>query len=92
MLRDFFAKLHFPGAETVLEYFYHEKEAKIIHWERQVPQFEYDPKTPFFSLLVPTVDTVRYTALLDMLVQIGKPVFFTGNTGVGKSIIMQKYI
>ncbi len=27
-----------------------------------------------------------------MLVSINKPVFFTGNTGVGKSIILQKYI
>jgi len=41
---------------------------------------------------VPTVDTVRYTALLEMLVSINKPVFFTGNTGVGKSIILSKYI
>ena len=57
-----------------------------------MPQFDYDPKTPFFSILVPTIDTVRYTALLDMLIQINKQVFFTGNTGVGKSIIIQKYI
>jgi dynein heavy chain len=44
----------------------------VIHWEDTVPLFEYDPKAPFFSILVPTVDTVRYTSILDILVQIGK--------------------
>ena len=53
-----------------------------------MPAFEYDSKLPFFSLLVPTVDTVRYSTLLEMLVSINKAVFFTGNTGVGKSIIL----
>jgi dynein heavy chain len=48
----------------------------------------YDPKLPFFSIVVPTVETVRYTTILDMLVSVGKPVFFTGSTGVGKSIIV----
>ena len=42
--------------------------------------------------MVPTVETVRYTTLLEMLLSIGKPVFFTGSTGVGKSVIIQNYI
>ena len=53
-----------------------------------MPNFIYDPKVPFFSLMVPTVETVRYTTLLEMLLSIGKPVFFTGSTGVGKSVII----
>ena len=92
MLRDFFGKLHIPTSETVFDYFYSEKELKIVHWEKVIPAFEYDPKLPFFSILVPTVDTVRYTAILDMLISINKPLFMTGNTGVGKSIIASNYI
>ena len=88
MMRDFFAKLHIPTSETVFEYYYNEKEQKFLHWSRVVPPFIYDPKTPFFSIMVPTIDTVRYSTLLDMLVQVGKPVFFTGSTGVGKSVII----
>jgi dynein heavy chain len=42
--------------------------------------------------MVPTVETVRYSTILEMLIQINKPVFFTGSTGVGKSIIVQNYI
>jgi len=59
-----------------------------VHWSRIVPAFTYDPKMPFFSLMVPTVETVRYTTLLEMLGIIGKPVFLTGSTGVGKSVII----
>lgn len=92
MLRDFFSKLHIHPSDTVFEYYFHEKEMRFYHWSKIVPTFEYDAKTPFFQLLVPTVDTVRYTTILDMLVSINKHVFFTGNTGVGKSIIVSKYI
>lgn len=92
MLRDFFSKLHIATSDTVFEYYFNEKEMKFIPWSKIVPAFEYDPKLPFFSLLVPTIDTVRFTTLLDMLVSINKPVFFTGSTGVGKSIIMSKFI
>jgi dynein heavy chain len=90
MLRDFFAKLHIPAQETVFEYYFNEKELRYLNWSTVVKAqpFEYDPKMPFFSLLVPTVDTVRYTALLEMLVSINKPVFLTGSTGVGKSIMV----
>ena len=41
---------------------------------------------------MPTTDTVKYSTKLDMMIQILKPSFFTGNTGVGKSIIISKFI
>lgn len=90
MLRDFFGKLHIPMSETVFEYYFNEKEGRFVHWNRAVPAFTYDSRLPFFSLLVPTVETTRTTALLDLLQ--GKPVFLTGSTGVGKSVIVQSYL
>jgi dynein heavy chain, axonemal len=88
MMREFFGKLHIPMAETVFEYYFNEKEQRFLHWSRIVPAFTYEPKLPFFSIVVPTVETVRYSTILDMLIGVGKPVFFTGSTGVGKSIIV----
>jgi hypothetical protein len=41
---------------------------------------------PYFDLLVPTVDTVRFGFLLEKLVSIQHSVLFTGMTGVGKVI------
>ncbi|XP_076649863.1 dynein heavy chain at 16F [Halictus rubicundus] len=56
-------------------------------WTDIVPEFVYDAETPFFDILVPTVDTVRFGYMMQKMVEINKPVFFTGDTGVGKSLI-----
>lgn len=47
---------------------------------------------PFFKLVVPTMDTLRFSQLIDMLTPIDKPVFLTGITGTGKSMIVMNYI
>ena len=39
--------------------------------------------------LVPTVDTVRYAFLISLLALNGQPVLLTGETGVGKSALIQ---
>ena len=53
-------------------------------WEKIVPTFKYNPEIPFFEMLVPTMDTVRYGYLMEKLLAIKHPVLFTGTTGVGK--------
>jgi dynein heavy chain len=65
---------------------------KFIHWNKLTPVFDYDPADPYFSILVPTVDTTRYQTILDYLISIRKPTFFTGETGTGKSVIIMKYL
>ncbi|XP_043248669.1 dynein axonemal heavy chain 6 [Colletes gigas] len=56
-------------------------------WTDIMPEFVYDSEMPFFDILVPTVDTVRFGYMMKKLVEINKPVLFTGDTGVGKSVI-----
>ncbi|CAK9798189.1 Dynein axonemal heavy chain 6 [Anthophora quadrimaculata] len=56
-------------------------------WTDIMPKFVYDHEMPFFDILVPTVDTVRFGYIMKKLLEINKPVFFTGDTGVGKSVI-----
>ena len=41
-------------------------------------------QTPFFDILVPTIDTVRFGFLLEKLLDVNHSVLFTGTTGVGK--------
>lgn len=57
-----------------------------------MPKFEYSPEKSFFELVVPTKDTVRFSWLLKQSIINGNPVFFTGITGVGKSIIANSTI
>jgi dynein heavy chain len=50
------------------------------------------PGSKFNSISVPTVDTTRYTFLLDAAVSGGKQVLFVGPTGTGKTVNMKNYI
>jgi dynein heavy chain len=42
--------------------------------------------------LVPTSDTVKYKFLLKSLVSAGKNVLITGETGVGKSVVVKDFL
>lgn len=59
---------------------------RMDSWERIVPTFKYNKEMPFFDMLVPTTDTVRFGYLLEKLLQAKHSVLFTGGTGVGKVI------
>jgi dynein heavy chain len=41
---------------------------------------------------VPTSDTVKYKFLLKSLVSAGKNVLITGETGVGKSVVIKDFL
>lgn len=57
---------------------------RMDSWEKIVPSFRYDKEVPFFDMLVPTVDTVRFGYILDKLLSVQRSVLYTGGTGVGK--------
>ncbi len=44
---------------------------------------------PFYKILVPTVDTVRYNFLVNTLVARYCPVLITGPVGTGKTSVAQ---
>ena len=50
-------------------------------WTKLMPKFDYDPRQPFFEILVPTVETVRFGYIMQKLVEVNKPVLFTGGAG-----------
>ncbi|KAL7841172.1 hypothetical protein SRHO_G00248630 [Serrasalmus rhombeus] len=60
---------------------------RLEPWEKIIPYFKYNRETPFFEMLVPTTDTVRYGYLMDKLLSVRHSVLFTGITGVGKSVV-----
>lgn len=57
---------------------------RLDPWERIIPTFKYSKEVPFFEMLVPTTDTVRYGYLMEKLLAVKHSVLFTGTTGVGK--------
>lgn len=71
------------------DYLLNKEKMEFKDWNTIVPKFVYSPDLPFFQLVVPTVDTTRFSYLLTELIKIGKAVFFTGVTGTGKTVIME---
>ncbi|XP_029949300.1 dynein heavy chain 6, axonemal [Salarias fasciatus] len=61
-------------------------------WETIIPSFEYNREQPFFEMLVPTTDTVRYGYLMENLLSVRRSVLFTGDTGVGKSVVARSLL
>eukprot|EP00952_Eustigmatos_sp_NYUAD-ZCMA_P010059 41448-Eustigmatos_ZCMA.PRE.1 len=51
-----------------------------------------DPKLSFSEIVVPTMDSVRNTYLLHLLLMKQKHVLMVGNTGTGKSINISQYL
>eukprot|EP01059_Diplonema_ambulator_P010461 TRINITY_DN204_c1_g2_i3.p1 TRINITY_DN204_c1_g2~~TRINITY_DN204_c1_g2_i3.p1 ORF type:complete len:3050 (+),score=1214.76 TRINITY_DN204_c1_g2_i3:4746-13895(+) len=79
----------FPSSNTSYEYYVDLKTHQWRSWEERVTSFTPAPDTTYFRLIVPTVDTVRYTWLLNHLVRCKRHIILTGNTGTGKTVIAQ---
>ena len=50
------------------------------------------PEAKFYEILVPTVDTVRATWLLKLMVETRKPVVLIGETGTSKTATIANYL
>ncbi|KAF4107339.1 dynein axonemal heavy chain 1 isoform X1 [Onychostoma macrolepis] len=65
-----------------------EKERKVqwVNWMKYAQEVVITPETSYSDIIVPTVDTVRMSFLIDMLLSNKKPVLCIGPTGTGKTL------
>ena len=54
-----------------------------------MPQFQFNKEKSFFDLMVETETTYRHGWCLETLLEGSFSCFFTGESGVGKSVIVQ---
>jgi dynein heavy chain len=57
-----------------------------------LPAFAYDPTLPYSQVMVPTVDSRRFSFVITALIRVMKPVFLTGVTGTGKTVVIQNLL
>ena len=81
----------FPDGD-IYEYGIDHSTHKFEPWNEQIPNFEFDPNKSFFEILVPTSDTVKYKFVLKTLMFNGYNALITGETGVGKSVIIKDFL
>ena len=72
--------LHLLDQSSVFDFYVKidHSSTRFENWEVAVPKFAYDNRLSFSEILVPTIDTVRFSALLRMCLEVEKPVLFTG--------------
>ncbi|KAK3247674.1 hypothetical protein CYMTET_42830 [Cymbomonas tetramitiformis] len=83
---------HLPPTESSMyDFCFDQDELVWKFWLNTVPPSKVNPDMPFAEIIVPTIDTIRYTFLLDILLKKGKHVLGVGETGTGKTLtIMEK--
>jgi dynein heavy chain len=77
---------------SLYEYCFDVDQKKWITWKSLVTLLAIDVDSKFASILVPTVDTVRSSWLLDCFCAKGKPVLFVGDSGTAKTVTIAKYL
>ena len=84
----------FPNVDLVYSYYLDTttNELQFKHWNDKTPEFVYEKDMTFFELLVPTIDTVRYSSIVEWLIANNKQVYLTGSSGTGKSVICQSLL
>ncbi|XP_065097060.1 dynein axonemal heavy chain 1 [Paramisgurnus dabryanus] len=65
-----------------------ERKVQWVSWMKYAQEVVITPETSYSDIIVPTVDTVRMSFLIDMLLSNKKPVLCIGPTGTGKTLTM----
>nr|XP_023024309.1 dynein heavy chain 10, axonemal [Leptinotarsa decemlineata] len=84
---------HIPTAfPTLYDYFLDIKEERWVAWKWLVPEYVHEREKRFSEILVPTVDTVKVTYLLNLMNKIRRPIILIGETGTSKTAIIQDFL
>ncbi|KAI8820875.1 dynein heavy chain and region D6 of dynein motor-domain-containing protein [Fimicolochytrium jonesii] len=86
------AAIPLPEAGLVYDYVYDLEKAAWTGWMSSVPEFQMTPKANPSETIIPTLDTVRNSYLLHLLLNNGCHVLTTGPTGTGKTVTVQDKI
>ncbi|KAG9395747.1 Dynein heavy chain and region D6 of dynein motor [Carpediemonas membranifera] len=79
-----------PPMGSVFDYVISNTHNNFVPWT--VSEFKYDPAVPYFQMLVPTVDSVRFGYITEIMSRIKQHVLHTGSSGTGKSSIVNSIL
>ena len=77
---------------SLYEYYFDGDKREWTPWKKLVNKYVHNPDTKFADILVPTIDTVRTTWLLQQMIKIKHPVVLVGETGTSKSAVSANFL
>ncbi len=87
--RDEHKTIKFPEGGLVYDHCVDLDTGAFSPWTSQVPTYSHAPDIPFGNISVSTVDTVRLTYFLSLLMDLKRRVMFVGGSGTGKTTIVK---
>ena len=81
-----------PDKKISIFDFYFDMRREWVNWKDEVKQYETPEGTKFSKILVPTIDTKKFSYTLDMMVKCKYPCMFVGESGTAKSVIISNYL
>lgn len=80
-----------PGA-LVYDYCFHFEKGEWYHWTEESKNYSIGQKETYSSIVVPTIDFVRYSKIQTILLSAKRHILCPGPTGTGKSITAMKLL
>lgn len=81
-----------PVANTMYDFYVDLNKNDFVEWNTKVPNWRPTKGMMFFDMVVPTVDTVRNSFVVETLLKVKKSVMLTGATGTGKTVLAQSVL
>ncbi|MEW5299252.1 MAG: hypothetical protein WDW36_002285 [Sanguina aurantia] len=82
----------FPEGRLVYDFVFDKERSRWAPWMDGAAGKALDVEAEYTSIIVPTVDTVRYAYLLHKFVTHGVHCLFVGPTGTGKSVYVKRHL
>ena len=83
----------FPNKDTIFEYFVDPKQMTWVNFEDKLEKsWRYPSNAPFYKIVVPTVDTVRYDMVVSAILKNKLPILLTGPVGTGKTSVAESVL
>lgn len=83
---------HVPDKKFSLFDFYFDMKREWVNWANEVGTYAHPADGKFSKILVPTIDTKKFSYALNLMVQNKFPVMFVGESGTAKSVIISNYL
>ncbi|CAD8108771.1 unnamed protein product [Paramecium sonneborni] len=92
-VKDQFQSLLYPKGDTIFDFYVDQNDfTTLLSWESQLQEFQFVKDQSFFSIVVQTVDTLKFQYIMQLLIREQTPTLITGQTGVGKSMLAQSLL